>query len=154
MTHKLPSDEALVALYKEALNHDAPSLELDNAILAAAHKAVDAKPLAINQKRSFTRRWQLPMSIAATVVISASLVLLTPRENPALMPPTMHAAPEAPPWRGQLHPKLHRSPMMFGNGNCCNHRRGKFVGACVTGACVTGACVLREAAPYHHRAFK
>lgn len=112
MTHKLPSDEALVALYKEALNHDAPSLELDNAILAAAHKAVDAKPLAINQKRSFTRRWQLPMSIAATVVISASLVLLTPRENPALMPPTMHAAPEAPPTAANSAPATQASASM------------------------------------------
>lgn len=92
-----PSDEALAALYKEALNHDAPSLELDNAILAAAHKAAGAKPQATNPKRSFTRRWQLPMSIAATVIISASLVLLTPHENPSLLPPTMHNAPVAPP---------------------------------------------------------
>lgn len=112
LSNKLPSDEALVALYKEALNHDAPSLELDNAILAAAHKAVDAKPLATNQKSSFTRRWQLPMSIAATVVISASLVLLTPRENPALMPPTMHTASEAPPTAASSAPATQASAPM------------------------------------------
>ena len=89
MTTPLNDDE-IAKLYTESAGIDAPALELDNAILAAAHKAVDAKPQAVSTpaataKPNFTQRWQLPMSIAATVVLSFSLATFMTHEKPDLV---------------------------------------------------------------------
>lgn len=50
-----------------------PRAELDGAIRAAARREVGARPQVLGAR---LRRWQLPISIAAVVVISASMVIL------------------------------------------------------------------------------
>lgn len=55
-----------------------PPPKLDHAIRAAARKDVGARPRALG---AHLRRWQLPVSIAAVVVISASMVILMREEG-------------------------------------------------------------------------
>ncbi len=58
---------------------------LDAAILAEAHRAVQAKPVSA---RSPMQRWSAPFAMAATVVITAMLVVTMPqREGEILSPP-------------------------------------------------------------------
>ena len=83
MTKKL-NDNEITKLYTQA-SDDMPSLELDGAILASAHKAVSAKPMLLKPKRSFIQNWQLPIGIAATVVLSASLTSVMLYEKPEVM---------------------------------------------------------------------
>ena len=78
------NDEEIAKLYVEA-SRDMPSQSLDSAILASAHKAVQAKPTLASSKRSWAQRWQLPMGIAATVVLSASLTSVMMHEKPEVM---------------------------------------------------------------------
>lgn len=88
------SDEEIAKLYLKA-SDDVPSQSLDSAILAAAHKAVQSKPKASKPqpKRYFLQRWQLPMSIAATVVMSFSLVTFMQHEKPDLVLPSSESQP-------------------------------------------------------------
>lgn len=87
-------DPALDRLYREAGGEDPPA-HLDAVILAAAHRAVGAGPRA---RPSVLRRWQLPMSIAAIVVLSVSLVTLVQEEGgEQLVQPPPPALPSAPP---------------------------------------------------------
>lgn len=65
-------DPRLERLYREA-GSETPPAHLDAAILAAARREVGARP------RAFTatlRRWHVPVSIAAVVMVSVSLVIL------------------------------------------------------------------------------
>jgi hypothetical protein len=86
---KMASDERdpqLARLY-EAAGDEAPSSALDAAILAAARREVNAGPRAggggggvapvVRQKRN----WYVPMSIAAVLVLSVSLVTLVYEEK-------------------------------------------------------------------------
>ena len=78
------NDNEITKLYTQA-SDDMPSLKLDGAILASAHKAVSAKPMLLKPKRSFMQHWQLPIGIAATVVLSASLTSVMLYEKPEVM---------------------------------------------------------------------
>ena len=64
-------------LYREA-GGDTPPARLDAAILAAAHREVGARPRPLS---STLRRWRVPVSIAAVVVLSVSLVTLVEEEG-------------------------------------------------------------------------
>ena len=94
-------DSRLDRLYREAAR-EVPPARLDAPILAAARREVGARP------RSFTstlRRWHVPVSIAAVVIVSVSLVILVREEGgeqimparvPAVAPPAEQpAAPSA-----------------------------------------------------------
>lgn len=70
-------DARLDRLYHEAGGEDPPA-SLDAAILAAAHREVGAGP---RQLSSTLRRWRVPVSIAAVVVLSVSLVNLVQEEE-------------------------------------------------------------------------
>ncbi len=87
MTQPTLNDNEIAKLYLQA-SQDMPSLVLDATILAAAHKAVSSKPAPVKPKPSLLQRWQLPMGIAATVVISASLTSIMMRERPDIISPT------------------------------------------------------------------
>lgn len=78
------NDEALKKAY-QALNQEEPigsPPELDAAILAEAHKAVQAKPQAVvapNSARShLTLRWSAPIASAALVVLSVTVFIIMP----------------------------------------------------------------------------
>jgi hypothetical protein len=51
-----------------------PPAHLDDAIRAAARRAVHAGPERV--RRSFAQRWRVPLSIAAVLVVSATLTLM------------------------------------------------------------------------------
>jgi len=65
-------DDRIVQRYR-ALGHDEPPAELDARILAAARRAASSRP--------GRRRWVLPVSIAAVVVLSVSVALQVQRER-------------------------------------------------------------------------
>ena len=69
-------DPRLDVLYRDA-SREAPPSHLDAAILAAARREVGARPRAL----SALRRWRVPVSIAAVVVLSMSLVTLVKEEE-------------------------------------------------------------------------
>lgn len=95
-------DARIDRLYREA-GGDTPPARLDAAILAAAHREVGARPRPLS---STLRRWRVPISIAAVVVLSVSLVTLVQEEGgnrlteipPVAPPPALEqkATPPAP----------------------------------------------------------
>lgn len=70
-------DARLDRLYRGTGSEDPPA-RLDAAILAAAHREVGAGPRAPS---SMLRRWRVPVSIAAVVVLTVSLVTLVQEED-------------------------------------------------------------------------
>jgi len=64
-------DAAIDRAYAAAPLEEPPAA-LDAAILAAAHREVHARP---RPAASYARRWQVPVSIAAVVVLSATLLV-------------------------------------------------------------------------------
>lgn len=70
-------DPMLERLYRAAAREE-PAARLDAAILAAAHRETGARPRAAT---SVLRRWQVPVSIAAVLVLSVSLVTLIREEG-------------------------------------------------------------------------
>jgi len=71
-------DPSLERLYRQAAG-EAPPAHLDAAILAAARREVGARPRVLSQA---LQRWHLPVSIAAVVVVSVTLVILAIDERP------------------------------------------------------------------------
>jgi len=95
-------DSGLDRLYR-ATGREEPPARLDAAILAAARREVGARP---RTQPHALRRWQVPVSIAAVVVLSVSLVTVVreeggeqlmraPASAPA-QPPVAEPAPSAP----------------------------------------------------------
>lgn len=70
-------DEQLSRLYREADGADPPAA-LDASILAAARAAVPAAP---SRRRAWWQSWTLPMSIAASVVVTVTLTLMVQQEE-------------------------------------------------------------------------
>lgn len=75
-------DPRLERVYREAA-HETPPAHLDAAILAAARREVGARPRSI---ASALRRWHVPVSVAAVVVVSATLVILVREQDMAERP--------------------------------------------------------------------
>ena len=93
-------DARLDRLYREA-GSEMPPARLDAAILAAAHREVGARPRPLS---STLRRWRVPVSIAAVVVLSVSLVTLVQEEGgnrsteiPPVTPPPAFEQKASPP---------------------------------------------------------
>jgi hypothetical protein len=89
-------DPRLERLYREVAR-EGPPAHLDAAVLAAARREVGARPRSLS---SALRRWHVPVSIAAVVVASVSLVILVKEEGgerfgEARVPPIV--APADPP---------------------------------------------------------
>lgn len=84
-------DAKLAALYRAAAP-DQPPPALDAAIRAAARRAVASKPRIAGW--SFSRSWRVPLSIAAVVVLSVSLVTVMREEAPnTALPPHADTLP-------------------------------------------------------------
>ena len=77
-------DAKLTAYYKAA-GDDLPPPALDAAVLAAAHRATAAKPRLAGTP--FSRAWRVPLSMAAVLVLSVSLVTLMREEAPDIVQP-------------------------------------------------------------------
>ena len=74
-------DPRLDRLYRAAAG-EAPPARLDATILAAARREVGARPRALG---ATLRRWHVPVSVAAVVIVSVSLVILVREEQAGRM---------------------------------------------------------------------
>lgn len=81
------NDSELRRLYREG-SRDEPGADLDSAILAAAHREVDARP-----GRRVFRAWGIPLSAAAVLMLSATLTLVVFQEPDS---PATISSPQAP----------------------------------------------------------
>lgn len=86
---KQPGDEALSERYR-SLPDEQPPAELDAAILAAAHRQAARSG---GTGRSHKRHWYLPLSAAAVVLISVSVVVKLVVDERALQPNDEMALP-------------------------------------------------------------
>ena len=85
-------DPRIDRLYREAERSEPPA-HVDAAILAAARREVGSRPRALS---SAVRRWRVPVSIAALVVLSVSLVTLVQHEGGGDLVPVDSGPPPAP----------------------------------------------------------
>lgn len=69
-------DDRIKDLYRQSANEQSPA-HLDEAILAASRKAVSARP---RPAAPFSGRWQLPVSLAAVLIVTVLLVPLLQEE--------------------------------------------------------------------------
>ena len=109
-------DSKLSALYPLA-GSDGPSPALDAAISAAAHRAVGARPRLAGSP--FSRSWRVPLSIAAVVVVSVSVVILMREESPEvaqLTPAPVAGSPSKPDSGANELPKPASPPVAADSG--------------------------------------
>ena len=75
-------DARLAALYRAAAREEPPPA-LDDAIRAAARRAVGSRPQRMGSP--FIHAWRVPLSIAAVMVLTVSLVTIMREEAPEIM---------------------------------------------------------------------
>ena len=90
LVNDMERDARLEALY-HAATRDEPPHALDDAIRAAARRAVSSKPRSAVSP--FSRSWGVPVSIAAVIVLSVSLVVVIRDEAPEMVKPPRADAP-------------------------------------------------------------
>lgn len=111
----LPRDEALSRLYREQADRDrtGPPAALDARLLAAAREAIATPRRPARAPLPWWRRLVVPVSLAAVLLVSATLTLMVHDERQKLeapAPPAPHApetapsgaAPAAPPARAPV----------------------------------------------------
>ena len=76
-------DKDLSARYRAA-SRDEPPAHVDAAILAAAKRAVDSQPRPAGAPRRL-RRWYVPVSLAAVIMLSVIVTLNIERERPVVV---------------------------------------------------------------------
>lgn len=72
-----PYDPELSRLYREGAQEEPPP-HVDAAILAAARRAVHSGPSPVGKPHAPPRRWHVPLALAAVLVLSVSMVILSP----------------------------------------------------------------------------
>lgn len=77
-------DAGLTALYRAAAREEPPAA-LDDTIRAAARRAVSSRPQRVSSP--FVRSWRVPLSIAAVMLLTVSLVTVMREEAPEIMLP-------------------------------------------------------------------
>lgn len=87
----LMAEAALGRAYRDAAT-EAPPPALDARILAAAERAVQSPPAP----RRFARRWTVPLSVAAVVMLSVGVVLRIVHQGALETPELLSAPPAAP----------------------------------------------------------
>ena len=75
-------DAKLAALYRTVAREEPPPA-LDDAIRAAARRAVASRPQRVSTP--FIRSWRIPLSIAAVMVLTVSLVTVMREEAPEMV---------------------------------------------------------------------
>lgn len=86
--NELPQDEQVSQAY-QSLGKETTPTALDEHILAAARREVSSRP----HKVSFSRRWAVPVSIAAVIVLSVSLFTMHQVRIPMAPAPAFESAP-------------------------------------------------------------
>ena len=95
-------DKELSERYRAALSdemRDEPPAHVDAAVLAAAKRAVGSQPWPAGAPRSL-RRWYVPVSLAAVIMLSVIVTLNIERERPEI------AMPDSVPVVGEREQKL------------------------------------------------
>ena len=109
--------ETLSRSYKEAsqnVSTDEPPPSVDNAIRAAARRAVNARPQSV--KKRWYARWDSPVAMAAVIVLTVSVTMVLVDEQPDLAPAAVQtalkpgAAPTVTASAPAAEPPLPRSP--------------------------------------------
>jgi hypothetical protein len=95
-----PRDPQLERLYRGAAREEPPA-HLDAAIRAAARREVGAGPRSLAAR---LRRWHVPVSIAAVVLVSASLVILVTEEGGERLDEIRIPPMSAPPAKSAAEP--------------------------------------------------
>lgn len=70
--------------YRAALQEE-PRAIIDDAIRAAARRAVSSAPMSIGKR--WTARWTTPLAAAATVMLTSSVIFMAVRDRPEVAPP-------------------------------------------------------------------
>lgn len=91
-----PHDEQVSQAY-QSLGKETTPTALDEHILAAARREVNSRP----QQTSFSRRWAVPVSVAAVIVLSVSLFTMHQVPTPMETAPATIDSPAAPPMEEQ-----------------------------------------------------
>ena len=82
--HKLNQhDDSVKRAYHSAI-HDEPRAIIDDAIRAAARRAVSSQPMSI--KKTWLSRWTAPLAAAATVMLTSSVIFMAVRDRPEVAP--------------------------------------------------------------------
>lgn len=81
--------------YRAAGGDAVPPPALDDAIRAAARRAVQARPQPVGQ--GWIGRWRTPLSAAAVMVLAVSVVFVAIEEQPEVVPPVLREATIARP---------------------------------------------------------
>ncbi len=115
-----PRNEGLSSAYREAVENAAgePPQALDDAIRAAALRAVQGRPLSVEaaRPRSRLRRWRAPLALAATLLLAVGVALrvyntreveLVPARAPTAKP-SVQEEPVAKENAGKFQPKLEK----------------------------------------------
>jgi hypothetical protein len=76
----------LSRVYRDAAT-EVPPARLDDAIRAAARRAVQSRPRPV--RKTWLQRWTGPVAAAAVVVLTVSIGLMSVEEKPELAPPPM-----------------------------------------------------------------
>lgn len=97
-------DAGLDWVYRETAR-EMPPAHLDAAILAAARRELGAGPRPMSAR---LRRWRMPVSIAAVIVLSASLAVLVTEEGGE---PPVHTPAVSPPAAGPADPMRQPAPV-------------------------------------------
>lgn len=95
MTSQNEINKNVARAYREASDSalmQEPSVALDDAIRAAARRAVSSKPHQI--KQSWLQRHTAPLAMAATLLLTSSIIMVGLNENPDVV--NMPTAPTAP----------------------------------------------------------
>lgn len=87
------SDPKVSQRYRE-LGAEEPPRALDEKILAASRRPAPSLSLPA---RSWTRRWAVPLSLAAVVVLSVTVTMRVQHEQPGIEAPATRPAPAAAP---------------------------------------------------------
>ncbi len=77
-THDDPRSELLSRAYSDAVDKApaGPARTVDDAVLAAAHRAVETRPRSIEAgSQTLFRRWRTPLALAATLLLSIAIAL-------------------------------------------------------------------------------
>src|SRR6186997_2153095 len=106
----MSDDPKLSQRYRE-LPREEPPRALDDAILAASRRAVEARPAPLVAPTG-RRRWYFPVAAAAVIVLAVAVVAHVDREQPDAEILTAPAsAPQAPiPQRREEAPRLAVKP--------------------------------------------